>query len=175
MEFEKFIHNLPNTPTLIDLKNNYEKYYIDSSDKIIFVEVQDHIQIDTNSYIAGYLWDETVDGNGLAFAPFQSFELAKNYSPSFVQKGERPLNVIAFDFLQCASFDNINIPEMEPYLNAMLSMTDIEENYGYDRGSVIVIYFLESIKKWKTKNVKPLRNELRMKLKKYQKNQDKIV
>ncbi len=173
MEFEKFIFSLPDTPSFIHLKNFYESYYNNSSDKTIVVPVLDHNLIDIDNCIAGYLWEEEVDGNGLVFVPFKSFELVKNYIPSFIEKGEQPLNVIAFDFLLCAISENKNIPAMQPYLKAMLHMNDIEEDYYYDSGVSIVIYFLDAIKVWRSKNIKPLRDELKMKLKRYERGMQK--
>jgi hypothetical protein len=165
-EFEKFLKGLPETPAKSSLKKQYKEVFSKSSGKVLLADIPNSIHADGNGYIFGYLWEKEIDGNYLPFAPFKSYELLIKNFPTIHQKDERPLNIIAFDFLLYAKIDDVHIPEMMPHLNAMLSLTDINQSFGLDKGKHIVLYFLESIKTWKSKHVKPLKSELKAMLKK---------
>jgi hypothetical protein len=49
----------------------------------------------------------------------------------------------------------------EPYLDAMSSMGDIEESYGWDSGRSIVIYFLGNAATWRGDKAKEIKAELK--------------
>lgn len=51
------------------------------------------------------------------------------------------------------------------YLNAMLTMTTIDENYGVDRGDMIVRYFLSNATYWRGETAKAVKAELKRRLK----------
>jgi len=49
----------------------------------------------------------------------------------------------------------------EPYLQAMECMRQVEDNYGYDKGSSIVIYFLSNATTWRGADAKRIKKELK--------------
>ena len=48
-----------------------------------------------------------------------------------------------------------------PYLDAMLSLRSISDNYGYDSGRSIVLYFLSNATYWRGEDAKRIKAELR--------------
>jgi len=48
-----------------------------------------------------------------------------------------------------------------PYLNAMLSMNSIDDNYGMDNGRSIVLYFLGNASTWRGDVAKRIKLELK--------------
>jgi len=48
-----------------------------------------------------------------------------------------------------------------PYLNAMASMGDIRDNYGYDSGKSVVLYFLGNAGTWRGDVAKRIKAELK--------------
>ena len=48
-----------------------------------------------------------------------------------------------------------------PYLNAMLSINSINDNYAYDTGKSIVLYFLSNASTYKGETAKRLKLELK--------------
>jgi hypothetical protein len=48
-----------------------------------------------------------------------------------------------------------------PYLNAMASMGDIRDNYGYDSGKSVVLYFLGNAGTWRGDVAKRVKAELK--------------
>lgn len=48
-----------------------------------------------------------------------------------------------------------------PYLDAMSSMDKISDNYGYDSGKSIVIYFLANAQTWRGLKAKEIKAELK--------------
>jgi len=52
-----------------------------------------------------------------------------------------------------------------PYLNAMMSMGDIREPYGYDSGESIVVYFLGNAHAFRGPAARALKAELNAQLK----------
>ena len=52
-------------------------------------------------------------------------------------------------------------PHAVPYLQAMLSMRDINENYGLDSGVSVVLYFLSNAATWKGDVSRAVKNELK--------------
>lgn len=47
-----------------------------------------------------------------------------------------------------------------PYLNAMQSLSSINDNYGYDTGKSIVLYFLSNASTWRGETAKRIKKEL---------------
>jgi hypothetical protein len=52
-----------------------------------------------------------------------------------------------------------------PYLEAMFSLNAINDNYGFDTGRSIVIYFLGNATTWKGDLAKAVKAELKARLK----------
>lgn len=48
-----------------------------------------------------------------------------------------------------------------PYLNAMFSLNHILDNYGFDDGKSIVIYFLGNAQSWRGETAKAVKAELK--------------
>lgn len=48
-----------------------------------------------------------------------------------------------------------------PYLDAMLSLDSINDNYGLDSGKSIVIYFLSNASSWRGETAKRIKAELK--------------
>lgn len=48
-----------------------------------------------------------------------------------------------------------------PYLNAMCQLTSVNDNYGYDSGYSIVIYFLSNAQTWRGETAKRIKAELK--------------
>lgn len=53
----------------------------------------------------------------------------------------------------------------KPYLDAMMSMTNINDAYGFDSGSSIVCYFLSNATTWRGEVAKAVKLELNRRLK----------
>lgn len=49
----------------------------------------------------------------------------------------------------------------EPYLNAMLEINNIKENYFEDSAKSIVLYFLSNARTWKGENAKKIKAHLK--------------
>ena len=47
-----------------------------------------------------------------------------------------------------------------PYLNAMSTLNNIEDNYGMDSGKSIVVYFLSNAKTWRGETARRVKAEL---------------
>jgi len=52
-----------------------------------------------------------------------------------------------------------------PYLEAMSSLESINDNYGYDSGKSIVLYFLSNASTWRGEKAKAIKIELKSILK----------
>jgi len=48
-----------------------------------------------------------------------------------------------------------------PYLQAMLTMHAVDENYGMDRGEDVVRYFLSNAKTWRGETARRIKAELK--------------
>lgn len=53
-----------------------------------------------------------------------------------------------------------------PYLNAMASLDTVSDNYFYDSGESIVLYFLSNATYWRGADAKRIKAELKAMLKK---------
>lgn len=48
-----------------------------------------------------------------------------------------------------------------PYIDAMSSLSSIDDDYGYDSGQSIVLYFLANAGTWKGEHAKRIKTELK--------------
>lgn len=70
----------------------------------------------------------------------------------------RDLSVIAREIR--SDWKKVNFAAV-PYLNAMASMGDIRDNYGYDSGKSVVLYFLGNAGTWRGPTAKRVKAELK--------------
>jgi hypothetical protein len=49
----------------------------------------------------------------------------------------------------------------KPYLNAMLSLDSVDDNYGWDSGKSMVLYFLSNASTWRGETAKRIKAELK--------------
>ena len=49
----------------------------------------------------------------------------------------------------------------KPYLDAMATLDSINDNYGFDRGKTIVLYFLGNASTWRGETAKRIKAELK--------------
>lgn len=54
-----------------------------------------------------------------------------------------------------------------PYINAMLTMNTIDDNYGLDSGESVVAYFLANASTWRGAKAREVKKELNRMLKEY--------
>jgi hypothetical protein len=52
-----------------------------------------------------------------------------------------------------------------PYLEAMGQLNSIQDNYGYDTGKSVVLYFLANANTWKGETAKAVKAELKRRIK----------
>lgn len=52
-------------------------------------------------------------------------------------------------------------PYAEPYLEAMQSINTIDDNYYYDSGKSVVLYFLSNASTWRGEDARRIKNELK--------------
>ena len=48
-----------------------------------------------------------------------------------------------------------------PYLDALSCLTNVTDNYGYDDGKSMILYFLSSASTWKGETAKRIKAELK--------------
>ena len=70
----------------------------------------------------------------------------------------RPLYVIAHDIAQ--DWDRPNFGAV-PYLEALADLDDIADDYGYDSGRSIVLYFLSNAATWRGETARRIKPELK--------------
>ena len=70
----------------------------------------------------------------------------------------RPLSVIAREIR--ADWKNVNYAA-KPYLDVMATMGDVRENYYFDSGSSVVLYFLANANSWRGETARRVKAELR--------------
>ena len=70
----------------------------------------------------------------------------------------RPLYEIAAEIKK--SWTKIN-PSAEEYLNAMRCLNSINDNYYYDSGKSIVLYFLGNANTWRGEDARRIKAELK--------------
>ena len=71
---------------------------------------------------------------------------------------ERPLYEIANEIKK--DWKNVYFGAV-PYLNAMETLSNINDNYGYDTGKSIVLYFLSNATTWRGDTAKRIKKELK--------------
>ncbi len=74
----------------------------------------------------------------------------------------RNLNEIAREIRQ--DWQNVHFAAL-PYLQAMQSLENVTDNYGWDSGRSIVIYFLSNAGTWKGETAKRIKKELKQLIK----------
>lgn len=74
-----------------------------------------------------------------------------------MEKAVRPIHEIAKEI--SATWENVYFGA-KPYLKAMLSLNSINDNYYYDSGRSIVLYFLANAKTWRGEDAKRIKKEL---------------
>lgn len=75
-----------------------------------------------------------------------------------MEKTVRPVYEIAREIRK--DWKKVNFGAV-PYLDAMSSLTSINDNYGMDSGKSIVLYFLSNAQTWKGDNAKRIKQELK--------------
>ena len=74
----------------------------------------------------------------------------------------RPIYQIASDIRR--EWKNVNFAA-KPYLNAMMQISSVADEYGADDGKSIVLYFLSNASSWRGPEAKRLKDELKAALK----------
>lgn len=74
----------------------------------------------------------------------------------------RPLYVIAEEIHK--DWKKVNFAAV-PYLTAMRTMNSIKEDFGYDSGTSIVLYFLSNASTWRGDTARRIKNELNVMVK----------
>lgn len=72
--------------------------------------------------------------------------------------GHRPLCIIAADVER--DWEKVS-PYARPYLEAMETLTTLEDSYGCDSARSVVLYFLSNANSWRGENARRLKAELR--------------
>lgn len=70
----------------------------------------------------------------------------------------RPLHEIAREIRK--TWTKIS-PYVEPYLEAMQSLNSINDNYYFDSGKSIVLYFLSNANTWRGEDARRIKAELK--------------
>ena len=70
----------------------------------------------------------------------------------------RSLETISRDIR--ADWTNVNYAA-KPYLDAMRSLGSIDDNFGYDDGRSIILYFLSNAATWRGPTAKAIKAELK--------------
>jgi len=70
----------------------------------------------------------------------------------------RPIHTIATEIR--GTWSKVNYAA-ETYLEAMGSLTKITDNYGYDSGKSIVLYFLSNAGSWRGEDARRIKKELK--------------
>ena len=74
------------------------------------------------------------------------------------QKNTRPLHVIADDISK--NWAKVNFAA-KPYLAAMRQMSSMEDTYGYEDASGVILYFLSNAGSWRGPEAKRIKAELK--------------
>lgn len=74
------------------------------------------------------------------------------------KKEVRTLNEIAIEIY--GDWKNVNFAA-KPYLEAMSTLTSIEDNYMFDSGKSVVLYFLCNASTWRGETAKRVKAELK--------------
>ena len=73
----------------------------------------------------------------------------------------RPLHEIAQEALNCESLKGNTRYYAEAYLRPMLTLTSVQENYGYDSAESVVLYALSNLQHWRGEDAKRIKAELK--------------
>ena len=71
----------------------------------------------------------------------------------------RPLYEIANEIRK--DWGNKLSPYAKPYLDAMATLNSIKDNYMYDSGKSVVLYFLSNAATWRGETAKRIKKELK--------------
>ena len=74
----------------------------------------------------------------------------------------RPLSIVAAEICCALIHDQKSLPEAMPYINAMLTLNNPEDQVGSDSAETIADYALLNMRKWRTVLGKRYREELQM-------------
>lgn len=75
------------------------------------------------------------------------------------KKNVRPICEIAMEIEKCWG-NKVNYAA-RPYLNAMKYLNSVNDNYGFDSGEMIVLYFLSNASTWRGEDAKRIKAELK--------------
>lgn len=70
----------------------------------------------------------------------------------------RPLSIIAREIRE--DWRNVYFGA-KPYLQAMATLHSVDDNYGYDDGRTIVLYFLSNASAWRGETARRVKAELK--------------
>ena len=70
----------------------------------------------------------------------------------------RPLYEVARDIRK--DWKNVS-PYAKPYLDAMATLNSINDNYMWDSGKSVVLYFLSNASTWRGETAKAIKKELK--------------
>lgn len=73
----------------------------------------------------------------------------------------RPLYEIAREALHCASLSGQTRHQASPYLNPMLTLTSIQDDFYDDSGESVVLYALSNLQHWRGEDAKRLKAEMK--------------
>jgi len=71
---------------------------------------------------------------------------------------KRSINIIAQEIKE--DWKNVNYAA-KPYLDAMLTMSNVNDGFGYDSGESVILYFLSNAGAWRGEVAKRIKAELR--------------
>ena len=71
---------------------------------------------------------------------------------------KRSINTIAHEIQN--DWKNVNYAA-KPYLDAMLTMSNANDGFGYDSGESVILYFLSNAGAWRGEVAKRIKTELR--------------
>lgn len=71
---------------------------------------------------------------------------------------DRPLHQIAMEIRH--DWRSVNYAA-KPYLEAMSCLNSITDNYGYDSGKSVVLYFLSNAGSWRGETARRIKKELK--------------
>ena len=71
----------------------------------------------------------------------------------------RPLHVIAKEIRD--DWKNVSV-HAKPYLEAMATLDSIKDNYIYDSGKSVVLYFLSNASSWRGEKARAIKKELNL-------------
>ena len=75
-----------------------------------------------------------------------------------MDNGKRSLSVIAWEIRKLWAKPYFGAV---PYLEAMTDLESVNDNYGYDSGKSVVLYFLSNASTWRGPDAKRIKAELK--------------